>query len=370
MGLLGAAERAPFLVLGLFAGVWVDRLRRRPILIAADVGRAALLASIPLAAVFGMLRIEQLYAVGFFVGCLTVFFDVASLSFLPSLVQRSALVHANSVLEVRRSIVQIAGPSVAGFLVQLVSAPVAIIVDALSFVGSAVALTLIRMPEPPPTPRAQRRSVWNEVGEGLGVVLRDPLLRSIAASSGTFNIFTNVLFAVYVLYATRELGIAPALLGVIFLVFGLGGLAGAVLARRIQSQIGLGPTLGGIGLVDGVATLLVPLAAAFPLITVPLLMAAQAVLGFGAAVYKVNQKSLRQAITQERMQGRVNATMRFITWGTMPIGSLLGGVLGELIGLRPTLIVAALGMMLAALILLVSPVRALRDQPPQAPVAS
>src|SRR5438067_783440 len=139
MGILGAAERVPFLLLGLFAGVWVDRLRRRPILIAADLGRAVLLGSIPLAAVFGVLRIEQLYAVGFLVGCLTVFFDVASLSFLPSLVERSALVRANSVLEVRRSIVQIAGPSVAGFLVQLVSAPIAIVIDALSFVVSAVA---------------------------------------------------------------------------------------------------------------------------------------------------------------------------------------------------------------------------------------
>src|SRR5438874_7367780 len=230
MGLLSAFEFAPFLLLSLFAGVWVDRVRRRPVLIVADIGRAVILGSIPVAAVLGVLRIEQLYVVGLLTGVLTVFFDVAYQAYLPVLVSREHLVEGNSKLEVSRSVAQIAGPGVAGALVQVVSAPIAVVVDALSFVASVISLLFIHAPEPAPVRRpGAAGSMWSELREGLGVVLGNPLLRSIAACTGMSNLFSNAWAAVYVLYLTRELGLPPAIIGLIFAVSGPGALLGALL---------------------------------------------------------------------------------------------------------------------------------------------
>ena len=367
MGLLGAAERAPFLLVGLFAGVWVDRLRRRPILIGADLGRAALLGWIPLAAAFGWLRIEHLYVVGFLAGVLTVFFDVAYMAYLPALVRREQLVEGNSKLEVSNSVAMIAGPGLAGGLVQLVTAPVAIVVDALSYLGSALSLAFIRRPEPAPRAVGARpvgpQGFWGEIGEGLRVVLGNPLLRAIAGCTGTSNLFSNVLFTVFVLYATRELGIGPAALGLIFAAVGPGSLLGALLAGPLARRFGLGPTIVGSIFVSGVSAFLIPLAGGPPAAAIALLAAASFLGGLGGPVYNISQVSLRQAIVPGRLQGRMNATMRFLVWGTMPIGSLLGGFLGETVGLRPTMLVGALGMTLTTLWVLLSPVRALREQP-------
>src|SRR5437763_534919 len=211
MGLLGAFEFAPFLLLSLFAGVWVDRVRRRPVLLVADIGRAIILGSIPAAALLGILRIEQLYVVGLLTGVLTVFFDVAYQAYLPVLVSREHLVEGNSKLEVSRSVAQIAGPGVAGALVQLVTAPIAVVVDALSFVASVIFLLFIHTPEPAPVRRAGKDgSVWSELREGLAVVLGNPLLRSIAGCPATPNLFGNAVQAIYVLYVTRQLGVQPA----------------------------------------------------------------------------------------------------------------------------------------------------------------
>src|SRR5437868_10909625 len=201
MGLLAALEYAPFLLLSLFAGVWVDRMYRRPVLIVADIGRALLLGSIPLSALLGLLRIEQLYVVGLMTGVLTVFFDVAYQSYLPVLVKREHLVEGNSKLEVSRSVAQIAGPGVAGALVQVITAPLAVLVDALSFVASVISLLLIRVREPAPVRHdGNAGSIWSELREGLDVVLGNPLLRSIAGCTGTSNLFGNGVMAVYVLY--------------------------------------------------------------------------------------------------------------------------------------------------------------------------
>lgn len=362
MGLLGAADFAPFLLVGLFAGVWVDRLSRRRVLIAGDVGRALLLLTIPLAALLGALRMEQLYVVGFLTGVLTVFFDVAYQSFLPSLVQREQLVEGNSKLEVSRSVGNIAGPGLAGALVQLVTAPLAILLDALSFLVSACFLAWIRAPEVV-RQAEQRRSMWNEIGEGLRIVLGNPLLRSIAGCTGTSNLFSSTLYSLYVLYVTRELGVTPALLGLVFSVGSAGGLLGALLAGRAARTFRLGPTIVVSGGMTGVATLLILLARGPLFAVVPLLAAAQFLVGLGVPIYNINQVSLRQAICPHRLQGRMNATMRFIVWGTLPIGALIGGALGERIGLWPTMAVGAIGMLLAPLWVYFSPVRSLREQP-------
>jgi predicted MFS family arabinose efflux permease len=363
MGLLAAVEFAPFLLLSLFAGVWVDRLPRKRILIVGDFGRALLLGSIPLAAITRTLSIEQLYVVGFCTGVLTVFFDVADQAFLPALVSREHLVEGNSKLEVSRSVAQIVGPGVAGALVQLVTAPIAVAVDAASFIASVLCLLPIRAPEPPRPPAHEQSSMLKDIKEGLAVVVENPLLRSIAFCTGSSNLSSNAMVAIFVLYMTRQLGLEPALQGLIFAASGPGALLGALFAGRIARAFGLGRAIIGSIALIAVASLLVPLARGPVPVVVGTLMLSAFAGGVCNPVYNINQVSLRQAITPDRLQGRMNASMRFIVWGTIPLGALLGGWLGDAIGLWPTLVVAALGNFLAPLFVLLSPVRDLRDQP-------
>ncbi len=363
MGILGAAEFAPFLLIGLFAGVWVDRVRRRPILIGADIGRALLLGSIPLGAALGMLRMEYLYVISFLIGILTVCFDVSYQSFLPSLVRREQLVEGNSKLEISRSAAQIAGPGAAGVLIQLLTAPVALVVDSISFLASALFLWRIRAAEPEPARPDQQQNVWRDIGEGLHIVLGNPLLRSLAGCTATWNFFSNLSFAVFVLYVTGELGITPVTLGLVFSVGAPGALIGALIAGRVARRFGLGPAIVGAALLGGFSWATVPLAGGPLPLVMAMLIGGQFLGGMMGVIYNINQVSLRQAITPDRLQGRMNATMRFIVWGTIPIGSLIGGVLGETIGLWPTLVVGAAGEVLAFLWVLLSPVRRLREQP-------
>jgi MFS family permease len=363
VGLLSSMELAPFLLFGLPAGVWVDRLRRRPILIVGDLGRAVALGSIPAAHAFELLSMPQLYAVAFVTGVCTVFFDVAYQSYLPSLVERRQIMEGNAKLEISRSSAQLAGPGVAGLLIEWLSAPVAILADAISYVGSAAFVGLIRLREPPvpPRPTTERPTMRKEVREGLRYVLRHPLLRPIAACTSLSNLFSSMAFAVLILFAVRRLGLSPGRIGIAFAIGGSGLLLGAFVSDRLAGPIGLGRTI---------VAATIPFTASAFCFAVADRQSAMALLvtgtflgGIGSVVYNVNQVSLRQAITPERMQGRMNATMRFIVWGTMPIGSLIGGALGETIGLRPTLWVAAIGGATAMLPPLLSPVRKLRRIP-------
>jgi MFS family permease len=344
--------------------VWVDRVRRRPILIAADVGRFVLLGAIPIAAIVGQLRIEQLYVVGLLTGILTVFFDIADQSYLPAVVSREHLVECNSKLEVSRSVAQIAGPGIAGVLVQLITAPIAVAVDALSFLVSAVFLVFVRTPEPAPVRDPQGQgSIWGELREGLAVVLSNPLLRSIAACTGTSNLFGNGMMAVFLLYLTRELGLEPAVLGIIFGVGGPGALLGSMLAGRVAKRFGLGATIIISILISGVSRLLVPIASGPTLVVVGVLALSSFLGGAMNPIYNINQVSLRQAITPDRLQGRMNASMRFIVWGTIPLGALMGGALGDALGLWPTLAIMAACNLLPPLFVFFSPVRRLKEQP-------
>lgn len=363
MGILIAAETAPFLLFGLPAGVWVDHRRRRPILIWGNLGRALLLLIVPAAAWLGGLRMELLYAVGFLTGALTVFFDVAYQAYLPSLVGREQLVEGNSKLETSRSLAQIAGPGLGGFLVQALSAPTAILLDAVSFLLSAVCLRIIRASEPAPVPAAAGGGLWRDMREGLNVVLGNSLLRAIAGCTATWNLFGNVIFAVLVLYATRELGLEPVAVGAVFAAGGASALAGALLAGPVARRLGVGPTIIAAPTLGILGSLLLVLAGGPPMLAVALLVGAQLVGGLAGTIYNVTQVSLRQAITPDRLQGRMNATMRFIVWGTLPLGALLGGWLGDRLGLRPTLLIGAAGVPLAALWVLLSPLRRLRATP-------
>jgi MFS family permease len=360
VGLLGTVEFAPFVLVGLPAGVWVDRLRRRPVLIAGDLGRAAALLSIPVAYQLDALTIGQLYAVGFVTGVLTVFFDVAYQSYLPALVEPDQLLEGNSKLEISRSGAQIAGPGLAGGLIDLVTAPVAVLADALSFALSAAFVGAIRRGEAAPqrAPAHERRgSMRREMAEGLRYVLGHRLLRPIAACTATANLFNAVVYAVVILYMVRQLGLRPAAIGLVFAAGNVGFLAGAIVSGRLAARTGIGRAIvvgEAVGALGALAIPLAPRQAA-----VPLLVAGMAVSTFGGTVYNVNQVSLRQAITPARLHGRMNATMRFMVWGTLPLGSLLGGALGTAIGLRPTLWVGAAGGLVAVLPVALSPVRSL-----------
>jgi MFS family permease len=362
LGILGAVQLAPFLLLGLFVGVWVDRMRRRPILIAADVGRAVLLCAIPLMALTQTLRIEYLYVVGFLLGTLELFFDVAYMSFLPSLIEREQLVEGNSRLQMSDSIAQVAGPGLGGALVQALTAPIAILVDALSFVVSALSIVAIRSREGA-VASSEHRNAWHEMREGLRLVVGNPLLRAIGGCTATLNLSANALFTVYMLYCIGSLRLTPAVIGAIFAVGGLSTVAGTLLAGPVAARFGVGPMLIASPFLIGLASLLIPLAGGPPLVAVLLLVGAQVLFGIGRPIFDINQLSLRQAITPGRLQGRVNASMLFIIWGVIPIGSLLGGLLGSTIGVRQTLAVGAVGMSLAFLWVLFSPIRGLRRQP-------
>ncbi|MGH2428610.1 MAG: MFS transporter [Candidatus Limnocylindria bacterium] len=373
MGLLATFQFLPFILLTLPAGVWVDRMRRRPILIGADIGRAILLVSIPVAFIMGWLTMTQLFVIAFLVGCLEVFFDVAHDAYLPSIVERNQLPEGNAKFEISNSAATIAGPGIAGFLVAVVTAPFAIFFDAISYLAATVFVFLVRRHEPAPerTPRADpavlgRRQrpgaeMRRDIAEGLRYVLGHRYLRSIAACTGTFNLFFNMGGAVMLLYIVQQLGLTPATIGLIFSIGNVGVLLGALSTGRIARRVGVGPAIIGSVAIGSPALLMIPLAP--PDLAVPVLVASGVLVGWSTVVYNVNQRSLRQAITPDRMLGRMTATMRFIVWGTIPIGALAGGFLGELIGLRTTLIVAGLGVLVAFLPVLFSPVRGLRQMP-------
>jgi MFS family permease len=366
IGLLGTFEFLPFILFALPAGAWVDRLRRRPILIATDVGRAISLLSIPVAAAFDALTMPHLYAVGFINGVMTVFFDVSYQSYLPSLVERDQIVEGNSKLEVSRSSAQIAGPPVSGLLIGVLGAPIAIVADAVSFLASALFVLGIRRAEPPVDRRLDetgkpRGSMRSEIAEGLRYVLGHSYLRAIAASTGISNLFATMAFVVYLVFLVRELGLTPQTIGFVLGVGGIGTLAGALLSGRIARAVGVGRTIILAMALTGPAMLLI--AGAPRGNAIPFLVAAGLVFGLGGMVYNITQVSFRQAITPLRMQGRMNATMRFIVWGTIPVGQIVGGFLGGAIGLRETIWIGAVGSLFAFLPLLVGPLKGLREMP-------
>ncbi|MCS7006057.1 MAG: MFS transporter [Thermoleophilia bacterium] len=366
VAILGVLNFLPFVFLALPAGVWVDRLRRRPILIATDLARAALLATIPLAYVAGLLTLWHLYAVVFLVGACQVFFDVAYQAYLPSLVEREQLLEGNSKLELSRSASQVAGPGLAGALVELFTAPYAVLVDAASFVASGLFLLRIRTkeasPERPRAAEGSTRSVRTELKEGFRFVLGNPNLRAQAGCTATSNLFGSLAFAVVLVFFVRELGLAAGVIGLIFSVGAAGSVLGALVARRISGRLGIGPTSIVAAALFGPGFLLVALAPPGNA-AVPVLIVAQLLLGLTVVVYNIAQVSYRQAICPPRLQGRMSSVMRFVVWGTIPIGALLGGALATWIGLRETIVVGAIGGGLAFLWLLLSPQRRLRELP-------
>jgi MFS family permease len=360
VALLGTIEFLPFILFALPAGVWIDRLPRRPVMIAADLGRALALVSIPAAKAVGGLTIWQLYAVGFLTGALTVFFDVAYQAYLPSLVGREHLVEGNSKLEVSRSGAQLGGPGLAGILIGAITAPYAVIADALSFLGSAAFLGRIRRGEEHvrPADDAPRPRMWTDVREGLSYLVRNRYFRAIALCTAYANFFTSVEFAVFLVYAVRRLGLDAKEVGLIFSVSNVGFLLAALTAGRVAKRLGVGPTIIAAAAVIGPGLLLVPLApASHP---IPFFVLGLALSAYGGVTYNITALSYMQATTPDRMLGRMNATRRFIVWGTIPLGSLLGGVIASQVGLKTSIWVGAIGATVAFMPVLLSPFRSLK----------
>jgi MFS family permease len=364
---LTTVEWLPWLLFSLPAGAWVDRIQRRPVLIVADLGRGAALLSIPVAYWLDALTLGQLYVVGFATGVLTVFFDVAYQSYLPSLVERKQLADGNSKLEISRSAAGLVGPGLAGLLVELVTAPVAVLGDSVSFLASAAFLGRIRREEHvEPAPKESR--LVHEIVEGVRYVFGNEYLRPSMAFVAISNFFNNVVFTMFLVYAVRSLGWTPGTIGLVFTLGNLGFLAGAVLAPRISTRAGVGATMIVSGAICCVPLLLVPIAPAD--YAIPAVVLALVVISFGGVVFNVVAISLFQAITPDRLLGRMNASRRFVVWGVIPLGSLTGGALTALIGLRPTLYAGAVGASLGFLPLLFSPLRSLREVPDEEPAVA
>jgi predicted MFS family arabinose efflux permease len=360
MGLLTAAETLAFLLLGLPAGVWVDRWSRRRVMLTADFARFALLISVPIAWWAGVLTLAQLLVVVLLVGIATLFFDIAYQSYLPSLVGREHLLEGNAKLQAVQSTAQIAGPSTAGVLVQLISAANTVLVTGLGFLTSALCLLRIRAVDPEPDRGAHAR-LLPQIAEGLRFVFSDKPLRAIVATTATANFFGGAFAAVQVLFLTRTVGLPPAAIGVLLAVGGAGGILGAVCSGAVTRRLGQSRAIWLVPLFTWPGHLLLPLAASgwrlglagFGLV----------VGGFGLVVYNVAQVSYRQAICPDRLLGRMNASVRFVVWGTIPLGGLLGGGLGEGLGLRGALWLAVAGEVAAAGWVLCSPLRHMRDLP-------
>jgi MFS family permease len=372
VGVLTAVQTLPFLLVGLPAGAWVDRLRRRPVLIAADVGRAAALASIPAAWALSILTLPQLYVVSLVSGVLTVFFDVAYQSYLPVLVGSNRLVEGNAKLAATESGARVAGPAVGGVLVGAVGAATAILADAASFVVSFVCLLTIRTHEDPVQRRndlsGRPRSLRSEIAEGLRFVWREPRIRSVAGSTATSNLFSTIGLAVALVFLRRQLHLSAGRFGILFAVGSFGGIFGALIATRLAARIGVGRTILWTIAVAGIGELSFPLATRST--ATALIIAGGLLISAGGVTYNIIQVSLRQALCPPELQGRMNASVRFMVWGTMPIGGLIGGALGSTIGLRPTLWVAAVGSLGAFGWVLLSPVPAVKSMPLEAAPAT
>ena len=360
VGILTACTTAAFLLVGLPAGAWIDRMHRRRVMMVADLGRMAAIGSVPVAYALGHLTLVQLYVVALVNGVLTVFFDVAYQSYLPSLVGLEDLVEGNAKLTASAQVAQVAGPSLAGGLVQALGGPVAVAVDAGSYLVSSVSLAVIGTVEEAPAPPTQAR-LRAQIAEGLAFVLGHRILRAIAGCTGTSNLFSSVQTAVEIVFLVRVIHLSAGIIGLLFAGAGLGGLMGAFLSSRLARRIG-GVRATQAGILLNAGALLLPLTGRG--VAVALFAAGLFVNSIGVVIYNVNQVSFRQRLCPPGLLGRMNATMRFLVWGEMPLGALLGGALGAGIGLRATLWVAAVGQVLAIVWLFASPMRTMRDFPP------
>jgi MFS family permease len=361
VGILTAMAWLPHLLFSLPAGVWIDRrAHRRRNMIVVDILRATALATIPVAWWLGALTMWQLVAVAFAVGALTVFFDLSGASFFVALVHRSQYVDATSKLSTTRSLSYIAGPSTAGFLVQALTAPVAIAADSLSFVVSAIALRGVRVREP--EVKLNGSSARADLKDGFRYLAHQPVLRAGVACTSTINFFSFFIFAIFVLYASQTLGLSAGAIGLILGAASFGALAGALIAPRVGRRLGIGRAVVVGSVLFPAPMALFPLAHGPHWLSGAMLLAGEFLASVGVMIFDVNQNSLMLMLIPQAVRSRVVGVSRFFNYGTRPFGALLGGALGATIGLRPTLWVAVAGCLIGVLFLLVSPMPHMREE--------
>jgi MFS family permease len=361
MAILGLLSYLPFLVVTLPAGVWADRRRRRPLLLVANVGRAAALLAVPAGAWLGVLSLPLLYAVALVVGVLTVLFEVGYLAYVPHLVARHQLVDANARLQATSSAAEVGGPGLAGLLIAAVGAPVAILIDSASYLASAVLLLGISRGEPEPAAARRQSDIVGDIRTGLRVTFTHPVLRAFALAAASNNLAWQIVEVVLLIYATQVLRLDPLAIGALFSVGAIGAVLGALAAGSLGRRLGVGRTIAAAMVLCGAGTLLVPLAAPPSALGWATLAFALFIGGFGNTISVVHVITVRQTITPDDLLGRMNASYRTLTYGAIPVGAMIGGVLGETIGLQATMAVGAVGVFLAPLWVLLSPVPAIRD---------
>ena len=364
MGLLVAIGLLPHLLFSLPAGAWLDRVQhRRRLMILMDLGRAAAIVSIPIAFWLGWLSLPLLFLVFFVVGTLSVVFDIAWNTLFVAVAKRDQYVEANSLLNGSRSLSNVGGPALAGVLIQVLSAPLALVADALSFVGSALFLTRVRASEAPI--EQDPGSIRSHLAAGLTFLVRDPIIRPSVLSVATMNLFNYCFQGLFVLYVLKYLAVEPGILGLALGVGAVGSVLGALVAARVGRRLGIGRAwILGLILFPG-ATILVPVAApGMPMpIILTLLFVAEFVSVFGVMILDINGSAMLFARTPDRIRGSANGAFRFVNMGVRPIGAVLGGVLGGLIGVRETLFVVTIAQLAGLLWLIGSPIPGLRDMP-------
>ncbi len=365
MGLLGATGLLPHLVLGLPAGVWVDRLSYRRVLVGSDLLAAAALAAVPVLAATGLLRMWQLYVIVLITGTCGLFAAIAAQSFTPALVPRRELLPANSALALSNSVVATSGSAIGGVLVQLLTAPVAIAVDAVSFLLSAWSKSRITITGRPVTAPVRQRMTAG-IRDGLRAVLEHPVVRSITIAATIGALAGQMQAVIIILFLVRDLALSPGLVGLVIAVAGLAGIVGAAIGVPITARLGNGPTFI-IGMVlSSVAGLVMATAAGPVPLVLAVLLVAQLLHGWGPTLYGINQQTIRQVLVPPELLSRAQASWRFLVYGMQPIGALLGGGLGALVGFRGTLVISSLVMLIGSAVALLSPLRSLRRLPAEA----
>lgn len=360
MGLLNAASYLPYLVLSLVAGVWIDRVRRRPVMVISALCRAAVLLAVVLLADAHRLGFGDLYGAALLLGVFAVFFDVTYQAYLPSLIEKDDLMEGNSKLQGSASAAQVGGPALGGWLVHLLTAPTALAVNVGSFAVSALSLLAVGKREPRPEPAARRR-MRADIAEGLRFAFKEPSLRACTLEAGTYNLFWMVIQTVFLLYATGPLHMSTSSIGLVLGGGAVGSLLGAVVAKWFTNRLGFGLSATVAVVIGNCALILLPLASGPGAAVIALFLFGYFVNGTGTTISNIQVLSMRLTITPSEMLGRMNASYRFVATGTIPLGALLGGALGNAIGLRATLFVGATGLVCSSMWLVFSPIRSVRD---------
>jgi MFS family permease len=364
MGLLTSFGFLPFLLFSLVAGVWVDRIRRRPILITANIANALSLLTIPIFYYFDLLSISILLIIQFLVGTGSVFMSITSGSYLPSIIKKEQLIDGNSKFQLTNSLARITGSGLGGGLVALLSAPFVILLDALTYIMSALFLLSIKSKEKLIESKKEDRNIMKEIREGIQIVFGTPVIRSILFSSTCYNFFYSMFLPLFILFVSRDLQLSSTLIGIIFAMGGVGAFIGSSLAKMLGNKLGIGSLLSKINMLTGLSIIMMVASTIFEtIIMVSLILFAQVILSGCATIYSINTVSLRTAITPIHLLGRTNASLQTISFGGLAIGPILGGAIAGLIGNASMIVICGIGIALSTLLIYLSPVRLIKEIP-------